>query len=138
MTTEMLGRFHVMVQNICWRSKSICSSTSSFGINSKHELTDYWGTYWLTANIFSDVMSRIRYLLLTAFHHFNDNEKRIARGEKCHDPLFKVRPLLDITDAQYITAYTPEKELSIDESMIKFKGRFLSASTYQQSQQNWE
>lgn len=97
----------------------------AMGINSKPELPDYWGTYWLTANKFWDVMSQNRYQLLTAFLHFNDNDTRIPRGQEGYDPLFKVRPLLDITDARYISAYAPDKKLSIDESMIKFKGRIF-------------
>jgi hypothetical protein len=97
----------------------------AMGINSKPELADYWSTYWLTSNKFSDVMSRNRYQLLNTFLHFNDNDQRVARGQDGYDPLFKVRPLLDIIDARYLNAYAPDKELSINESMIKFKGRIF-------------
>ena len=70
-------------------------------------------------------MPRNRYQLLNAFLHFNKNDLRIARGEEGYDPLLKVRPLINIIDPRYLSAYAPDKELSIDESMIKFKGRIF-------------
>ncbi|XP_053402637.1 piggyBac transposable element-derived protein 4-like [Mercenaria mercenaria] len=70
-------------------------------------------------------MSRNRYHLLNTFLHFNDNDQRVARGQEGCDPPFKVRPLLDMIDVRYTDAYAPDKELSIDESMIKFKGRIF-------------
>lgn len=97
----------------------------AMGINSKPEIADYWSTYWLTANKFSDDLSRNRYQLLNTFLHFSDNNQRVARGQDGYDPLFKVRPLLDITNVRYINVYAPDQELSIDESMIKFKGRIF-------------
>ena len=97
----------------------------AMGINNRPEIPDYWSTYWLTAGKFNDVMPRNRYQLLNAFLHFNNNDLRIARGEEGYDPLFKVRPLINIIDPRYLSAYAPDKELSIDESMIKFKGRIF-------------
>jgi hypothetical protein len=70
-------------------------------------------------------MSRNRYELLSLFLHFNNNEFQIPRGEMGYDPLFKARPLLDIVEPLYSEAYCPERELSIDKSMIKSKGRIL-------------
>ena len=95
----------------------------AMGICCKPELEDYWRTYWLTQVAFGDVMSRNRYELISSFLHFNDNETRIERGNEGYDPLHKVRPLLHIIDPLYSQIYSPKRELSIDESMIKFKGR---------------
>ena len=95
----------------------------AMGICCKPELSDYWRKYWLTRVSFGDVMSRQRYQLITAFLHFNDNIKMKARGEEGYDPLYKVRRLLDIMDPLYMNYYCPQKDLSIDESMVKFKGR---------------
>jgi len=97
----------------------------AMGLNNKPELPDYWGTYWLTANTFCDIMSRNRYQLLTTFLHFCDNSTRVPRGEEGYDPLFKIRQVINIVDPRYQTAYVPDKELAIDESMIKFKGRIF-------------
>ncbi|WAQ98514.1 hypothetical protein MAR_022887, partial [Mya arenaria] len=79
----------------------------AMGINSKPKLADYWSTYWLTANKFSDVMSRNWYQLLNTLH-FNDNDQRVGRGQEGYDPLFKFWPLLDIIDVRYTDAYATE------------------------------
>ena len=53
----------------------------------------------------------------------NDNSKHVKKGQPGHDPLFKVRPFLDPLIQNFQDAYQPSRELSIDESMIGFKGR---------------
>jgi hypothetical protein len=70
-------------------------------------------------------MSRNRYQLITTFLYFNNNTTRMERGQEGYDALHKIRPLLDIVDPFYQRAYCPRRELSIDESMIKFKGRLF-------------
>ena len=55
--------------------------------------------------------------------HLNDNTKYVKKGQAGHDPLFKVRPFLDPLIGNFQEAYDPSRELSIDESMIGFKGR---------------
>lgn len=64
-----------------------------------------------------------RYELLTSFFHLADNSLRVDKGEPGYDPLFKVRPLLDIVDPTYASVFCPGQKLSVDESMVKFKGR---------------
>lgn len=97
----------------------------AMGINNKPELEDYWGTYWLTCNLFCDVMPRNHFELLTTFLHFNDNTTRVPRGQDGYDPLHKVRTILDIVDPLYLSVYSPAKEIALDESMIKYKGRIF-------------
>lgn len=46
-----------------------------------------------------------------------------TRGSPDFDKLFKIRPLLDSLVHSFKTHYTPTKWLSIDESIIGFKGR---------------
>ena len=97
----------------------------AMGLCQKNEIEDYWGTFWLTHLSFSDVMSRNRYQLLTSFIHFanNDQVNRPTRGQPGYDQLWKVIPLMDICDLIYQTVYGPGRNLSIDESMIRYKGR---------------
>ena len=40
-----------------------------------------------------------------------------------HDPLFLVRPMVDMMQRNFCTKYRPGKELSLDESTCPFKGR---------------
>ena len=104
----------------------ICAYTAlqiSMGLCNKFSLNDYWCKYWLTYTPFAKVMSRDRYMLLSAFFHLSDSTTYIPRGQQGYDPLHKVRRLLDIVDPLYLFHYLPSKCLSIDESMVGFKGR---------------
>lgn len=91
---------------------------------SKPQVTDYWALSDIDKTPgFREVMSRNRYQLISSFLHFCNNEERVARGQPGYDPLFKIRPLLDIVGPLGRTYYTPSREISIDEAMRKFKGR---------------
>ena len=94
------------------------------GLTDKPAIKDYWATgdYDNTTR-FCEVMSRNRYELLSWFMHFNDNNKQVSKGEPGYDPLYKIRPMLDMMRPRLKYYYTPERELAIDESMQKFKGR---------------
>ena len=50
---------------------------------------------------------------------------QVPRGQRGFSPLFKMQPLLDIVDPTYMRVYSPRRELSLDESMVKFKGRIF-------------
>lgn len=54
---------------------------------------------------------------------------QISKGSPGYDPLYKIRPLIDLVAKTYLEHYEPDEALSIDESMIKFKGR-LSFQQY--------
>ena len=96
----------------------------AMGLCSKSSIDDYWATgAWLTYTPFTQVMGRNRFQILNSFFHFNNNENRLERGQDGYDPLFKLRPLLDITAPLYRQVYGPGQALSIDESMVAFKGR---------------
>lgn len=93
------------------------------GLNCKPSVKDYWRKYWLTETKFGSVMSWNRYLLLSTCLHFSNNEQVVQWGEEDFNLLFKIQPVLDIINPVYENVYGPGKNLCIDESMIKFKGR---------------
>ncbi|KFM61575.1 PiggyBac transposable element-derived protein 3, partial [Stegodyphus mimosarum] len=64
---------------------------------------------------------RFSWLLLNL--HLNDNSVQPKRGERNFDKLYKVHPLLDHLSERFLSSYQPNKNQSIDESMIKFKRR---------------
>ena len=98
--------------------------TILMGLISYPRLEDYWLTSWLFATpTFSRVMSRDRFSLIMRFLHLNDNTKYIRKGEPGYDAIFKLRPFLEPLLRNFREMYRPAKELSIDESMIGFKGR---------------
>ena len=79
-------------------------------------------TYMYITFVHQQIIKQDRFSLLK-FLHLNDNSKYVKKGQPGHDPLFKVRPFLDPLIHNFQDAYHPSRELSIDESMIGFKGR---------------
>ena len=57
------------------------------------------------------------------FIHLNDNSQYKKKGEPGHDPLYKVRPFVTPLIKHFQSSYTLHWEVSLDESMIGFKGR---------------
>ena len=68
-------------------------------------------------------MKRDRFSLLMRFLHLNDSSQYKKKGEPGHDPLYKVRPFLTPLVDHFQSSYTLHREVSVDESMIGFKGR---------------
>ena len=61
--------------------------------------------------------------ILWNFHISDLDETNPLKGEADHDPLFLVRPMVDMMQRNFHTKYRPGKELSLDESTCPFKGR---------------
>ena len=84
----------------------------------------YWTSKWpFSLPAFSSLMPRNRFELILKFLHFNNNDNQIPRHEPGHDRLFKIRPFLSSIIDRFQRAYVPDKNLSLDECMIGFKGR---------------
>ena len=94
------------------------------GVVNMPQAANYWNRRWpfYSTNI-SSVMTRDRFLLVLKFLHLVDNDHQIPRGQTGFDKLFKIRPLLDQLVKNWQSTYYPGREVSVDESMISFKGR---------------
>ena len=57
------------------------------------------------------------------FLHLNDSSQYIPKGQPGYNALYKVCPFLDALILHIKQAYTLGREISVDESMIGFKGR---------------
>lgn len=68
-------------------------------------------------------MSRTRFEWNTGNSHLNDNMCMPSRDNRAYDRLFKIRPILDHLNKKYQQCYNTSENQSIDENMIKFKGR---------------
>ena len=84
--------------------------------------------YWSTDPIFhyapiADHISRDRFLEIHKYLHFVDNSTIPVYGSDEYDKLFKIRPIVDYLRERFIDIYKPNRDVSIDEAMIKFKGR---------------
>ena len=87
------------------------------GIVNKPHVNDYYSTNpLLYTPIFGKFMSRDIFLLLLKYLHFSDQDES-------PDPLRKERPLFDLFVSKFRENYKPEKNISIDESLLLWKGR---------------
>jgi hypothetical protein len=66
-------------------------------------------------------MSRDRFESLLKLYHFSNNEEQHAN----QDRLFKLRPLLNLLKARFQSIYIPGSIISIDETMVPWKGKLL-------------
>lgn len=73
--------------------------------------------------IIRDNMKLHRFKEIERFFHMCDNSQKKAEGTEGHDPLFKVRRLLDLINEKSPSFFKPGQKLSIDEAMFAFKGR---------------
>lgn len=96
----------------------------AIGIKRLPSYRDYWSTnFQLNDPYISSVMSVKRFSFLLSNLHLNDSTKEPKRNEPEYDKLYKIRPYLNILSRTYKFFYNPTRNQSIDESMIKFKGR---------------
>ena len=69
-------------------------------------------------------MSRDRYFQIMRYLHFVDNREEVKdKNSPCYDKLFKIRKVLDVLLPRFSEVYNPKRNLSIDETLIKFKGK---------------
>ena len=94
------------------------------GINKLPDMYDYWSTNeYLHYLPIASKISRKRFLSIKGYLHFTDNDKLIERGQPGFDRLGRIRPIIDSVHSTLKDIYMPHKEVSVDEAMIKFKGR---------------
>ena len=88
------------------------------------ELRDYWSTDpYLHYSPIADRISRDRFEEITRYLHFVDNQQLPARGQPGFSRLQKVEPILFAIKKRLGEVYYPHCQVSVDEAMIKFKGR---------------
>ena len=84
--------------------------------------------YWSTENViqmsgFRSIMPRNRFKAILQFFHVANNEDALPVNHPNHDKLFKIRPVIETLVSAWQDAYYPGKHLSVDESIIAFKGK---------------
>lgn len=84
----------------------------------KREISEYWSTDRLIHTpIYSKVMPKSRYLMISKMLHFSDNTVH------SRDVLCKIRPIYSYMKKKFSEVFYPFKNVVIDESFILFKGR---------------
>ena len=91
------------------------------GIIQKPTLGHYFSRNRLVATpVFFEIMTEKRFFLLLKFLHFSDNE---AYDGQTPPKLYKIQPVFDHLVRKFSEAYIPADKLSIDESLLLWKGR---------------
>lgn len=94
------------------------------GFHPLPSLRMYWSTDQnLHVGRIAKIMSLRRFLQILRYLHANDNTQMPKRGQEGFDKLYKIRPLLNILSNKYKTSFSISRHVSIDESMVGFKGR---------------
>ena len=112
----------------------------NMGLVKKPRYEDHWSTnLFLSSNGIPRFMYRDRFEIILTHLHFYDNnaetptepqqvesqqaEQAVPLLAVSQDKIKKIRPLVDLLNKKCSNVYTPDKDLAIDESLVKFKGR---------------
>ncbi|XP_050452209.1 piggyBac transposable element-derived protein 4-like [Cataglyphis hispanica] len=86
----------------------------------KNSLQSYWSKRSIIETpIFRKIMPFWRFSQLSRFLHFSNNDVE----DHNNDRLWKLRSIIDYFNEKFKTIYTPEEDLSLDESLMKYTGR---------------
>lgn len=97
--------------------------TLHMGTIKLNHLQDYWKKHRLfNLTCFSNYMSRDRYQLILRCLHFATNP---GEQEQQVDRIYKIRPIIEHFNNKMNQIYYPGKNLSLDESMMLWKGRLV-------------
>lgn len=86
-------------------------------------VTDYWSEDETNQPFVSNMLTRNRFQEISKNLHLADNTLNPARGQPGHDPLARIRPMLDMIQETWPANYDPGSNMCVDEAMVKFKGR---------------
>lgn len=94
------------------------------GLTRKPDIESYWAQDKFTKMpFFGKYMSRDRFTAILANFHVADDRLNPKFGEAGHDALAKLRPFIEILNEKFKQTYTPERDLSLDEGLMPYKGR---------------
>ena len=85
-------------------------------INKRCALYDHFSDNPFTSSIVKEIINRTKFFLIWKYLHLSNNEIQIKQS--C-----KVNKMVSFFTERWISLYKPSQNLSIDESMIAFRGR---------------
>ena len=90
------------------------------------KLTDYWSrSYNFHTPFYGNAMKRDRFFHILRFLHFTDNRNEPDKRDENSDRLWKMRNLFLILNEKFSKFYSPSEHLTVDEVIVKFKGRVI-------------
>ena len=89
------------------------------GLVKKSTISKYWRRNTSCSTpFFGRYLTRPQFEQILVNLHINDNTKANPR-----DPLYKIRPVVDMVDQNFLHVYSSQKNISVDEAACLFKGR---------------
>ena len=108
----------------------------AMGLTRKSNMTRYWTQdKVLESPWFGKYMSKNSFQLIMANVHLNDNSLQPRQNSMLFDPLYKVRPFVDLLTNKFEDVYKPKSILGFDEGCCPWKGR-LNFKCYNPSKPN--
>ena len=91
------------------------------GLVRKPTIAKYWRKNDLSCTpFFGRYMTRMQFEAILSNLHLNDNT------QANEDPLYKLRPMIDMVDCNFLHVYTPDKNLSVDVASCALREGFPS------------
>lgn len=116
--------------------KAYFAHIAIMGVVKKPRIEDYWASHPFTRTpFFGTKMARNRFQDIGSHIHFNDVRNMPSKEEDDFDPLYRVRPLVDMCKRNFKRALQPEMEISVDEATCPWKGK-VSFKCYNPSKPN--
>lgn len=134
--------FDTLIDMIIQQSKIYCEQKGTVYLINEDELKAFFGItlvmsihrlpetrlYWSTLPIYSvplvsNAMTRLRFEEIRSNLHFANNDGQPTRDDPSYDRAYKIRPVLNHFNVAFGNAMSESKCQSIDEHMVKFKGR---------------
>lgn len=104
--------------------KAFLAINIMMGIKQLPRISLYWSQDTsLRCPWISSAMSRDRFWKLNQYLHLRDNRGALDRSDPDHDPVYKVRGLMEVVRGLFGQCYRPGRDLSVDEGMVAYKGR---------------
>lgn len=96
------------------------------GIHQLPALKHYWSSDpFLRVESVATVMTANRFKKIIENLHCNDNETQPPKSDPNFDKQHKVKPLVELLNENVRKVYKPSGVVTVDESMIPFKGRYV-------------
>ena len=97
----------------------------NMGLIRKHTIEGYWNCkdYSQNTPMFRQVFKLDTFKLHLRFSHVSDSDLEPKRGDQNFDQTYKFRPVLDHFNTTWARGYQLSSGISIDESIVGFKGR---------------
>lgn len=93
------------------------------GLCNRGRIDEYWTTGTLEMPQFRQIMSKNRFFLILRFLHFVDNDYLDLNLHGNDRKTSKIAPILDHCNRKFMEMCVPEQHLSLDESLLLWKGR---------------